>query len=319
MNSFNKPTFCLLLVFAMSQLGIYAQYLAFPDSGAVWKVDEFNSDISFDCGGTITTIYTAQDTIQRGGQVFQKIQTLNSGDCSVALSSTCFPLGTMPGLRTDTSTGMVYAWGQQGFEVPLFDYSLQPGDTMWTYLNGLSAWWGSVVLVDSVDTVVLGGLARKRLFLDSFTYPFHPDVIIEGIGPSFGLFVPPYIGANGEYGNLSCYSESGIPIFQDPDACSYANGGTCISVSSFEPVAKTGLELYPNPASTNIRLRHASLAVSVVEVCDVYGKSLLVWENDSGLPGAEIDISGLPSGVFVLKCQYLESREWEAVSLLVGK
>lgn len=282
----------LLLLASLFCLRLPAQYLAFPDSGAVWKVDEFNSDILIGCGGTLTTIYGTQDTIVRNGTVFQKINVLGSGICT---SGACFGLGVMDGVRTDTATGIVYGWNF-GQEVPLFDYSLLPGDTMWTY-NG-SFWWGNTVVVDSVDTVVLGGLARKRLFV-SKDLSFTPGIIIEGVGPSYGLFVPPGMGVNGERGQLACYSEDGIPVYSDPTSCS--SGGPCTGVSLKDPLEQPQLVLSPNPSSGWVRIQLESQAIEGLRLTDAFGRE--VWRgNDLQAQGEfRLDMSDFPSGMYWLE------------------
>ena len=288
-----KPIFPFLLLLAtLFCPRLPAQYLAFPDSGAVWKVDEYNSDILIYCYGTITTVYGIQDTIIRNGEVFQKINVFSSGVCS---PNACFDLGQMEAVRTDTATGIVYAWNY-GQEMPLFDYSLNAGDTMWTY-DG-SFWWGATTVVDSVDTVVLGGLARKRLYVSNYL-SFQPEFIIEGIGPSYGLFVPPGMGVNGERGTLACYSESGIPIYSNPNSCS--SGGPCNAVSVDDPLGESGPTVSPNPSSGRVRIGLEGAVIDGVRLMDAVGRVL--WEGN-GLQAQgeyEVDLAAYPKGGYLVE------------------
>lgn len=297
----------LLLLFAcFSFFHSPAQYLPFPDVGAAWKVDEFNSDILIQCQGTITTVYGIQDTIVRNGVVYQKIEVFTGGACS---GNPCFSLGTMEGIRTDTVTGIVYAWFNLQ-DTPLFDYSLQAGDTMWTY-NG-SFWWSGNPVVDSVDTVVLGGISRKRLHLSS-DFTTGPEFIIEGVGPSYGLFVPPGMGVNGEEGTLVCYSENGNPIYSNPNSC--GSGGNCLALSAENGLSKVDWEVFPNPSTGKTCVRLFGQTISSLRLHDLWGRTL-VEVAGHGLSEMELDLTALPKGIYFLEMR-VEEMEGKLIERMV--
>lgn len=310
-----KCRLCLLAFILLGLRFLPAQYLAFPDSGAVWKVDEFNSDQPY-CAGTVTSLYTLEDTLMGNGMVYQKVVLWGGAQCSVVqgYSGACWSLGTLPGIRTDTATGKVYAWDPSNpsgpSEIELFDYSLLPGDTMYSYANS-GMWWAPKLVVDSVDTVFWGGVNRKRMFV-STEYGF-PATIVEGIGPSTGLFVPPGNGVNGESGTLVCYSENGNPVYQDPNQCSSV--ASCLMVNLDPARNLRTMQLSPNPTADRMRVLLSSPPEPAhLQVFSRNGRLLLqqpVVQEETLL-----DLRSLPPGIYLLQLLWAEGVSAQRFSVV---
>lgn len=65
------------------------------------------------------------------------------------------------------------------------------------------------------------------------------------------------------------------------------------------------LQVYPNPASTNINITFSAITSATIELFDVTGQNVRT-ENVIGLERASIDVSNIPSGVYVLQVKYAD-------------
>lgn len=90
-----------------------------------------------------------------------------------------------------------------GDEVLAYDFDAKPGDTYLSVSMGDMLPPGYInkglekVTVDKTDTMVVNGIARKRQFVHTSTFPDTEYTIVEGVGCDMGLFYVP------EYGPLS--------------------------------------------------------------------------------------------------------------------
>jgi hypothetical protein len=71
-----------------------------------------------------------------------------------------------------------------------------------------------------------------------------------------------------------------------------------VSLKTHEQEA--GFSLYPNPASSEIRIRFDTNSPATIDILDVYGKILLQTRMESS-EDMGINISTLASGVYVVK------------------
>nr|HMQ60851.1 T9SS type A sorting domain-containing protein [Flavilitoribacter sp.] len=111
-------------------------------------------------------------------------------------------------------------------------------------------------------------------------------------------------GANLFNGFLEIETVAGVEYrlmadgFVQPDYV--AVGAFCLEVTRLETVAVTDIEdtpfrVYPNPTSGTVRFD--GFSPDWVTVTDQLGRSLREWRN----PGAEIDLDGLPAGMYLLQ------------------
>ena len=265
-----------LLIAAFSPLR--GQYLPFGVAGSKWKIDFFDADIPSQCGGTTTSIFEITDTVTFVGQTYKAIAFSSRGICQVAsgFSNVC---GLGPDsllIRTDTATGQVLGWFPgASAETELFDYSLKPGDTV----------------ADSVDTILLNGLSRKRLF-----YANGAGTLIEGSGASSGLGFPLGNGINGEGSVLVCYSENSAPLAGDPNSCS--SGGDCLALNLISPQSNTGFWWAPNPAQGRFHFGGSLYSPdATIQVFDTSGK--LYWQQQAH--EGTISVADWPAGIYYIR------------------
>ena len=161
--------------------------------------------------------------------------------------------------RDDTVAQKVYFVPPDSLnEQVLFDFSLHVGDTIKGYLyNGYTT-------VSNIDTVVLGGIARRRFEYSTISInPYY----IEGIGNLCGLFQPLDLMDEGYL--LVCFTHNGITIY--PDSLQ-----SCLLVDEVQDFQQTTrIEITPNPFSSQLKISAQNDLIKAVLVYDVTGNLIL--------------------------------------------
>ncbi len=145
-------------------------------------------------------------------------------------------------VREDTATRQGFVWAfteefPEGHDVMLYDFSLEPGDTIpisyYTTHN-------TVITVDTVmDVNLLNGETRKAWFFDHFAKYY-----VEGIGGAFGL-LNGYMTAICCYHQLHCVQQNGVSLFPP---VGYGSDLYCSwIVSSTAEMPQPAILVYPNP------------------------------------------------------------------------
>ncbi len=138
-----------------------------------------------------------------------------------------------------------HPWDTTASDGLLYDFSANPGDTIFykRLLPGYT-WYSGTLIVDSTDTVYWDK-PRRRLFLKTL-YGDNAEVWIDGIGvlnanPLWHVtsYNPPGFGFNTIY-NLLCFHENGQLVYQD------ANSNSCNT--AVQDLPKVRVDIYPNPA-----------------------------------------------------------------------
>ena len=183
----------------------------------------------------------------------------------------------------------MYAYDRQaGQEYLLYDFSAAVGDTL---LSGNCA----TDTVVSIDTVYLGDQPRKRFHL---TPGPHGEIctLIEGVGPTFGLYWQPCNVVPDPQIYLQCYSQDGDVM---PFDSTYDCGGLILADQAVE--ADTW-SVRPNPFTDEIEIRFPDglLQPSTVAVVNMMGVSLYQQQVSSGDQALHISLSNVPVGMYVV-------------------
>jgi len=66
------------------------------------------------------------------------------------------------------------------------------------------------------------------------------------------------------------------------------------------------IQIYPNPTRGVVSLQSSVVGkeIAVVEIIDLYGKSILKWKTEQGTGNTAYDISNLPSGVYFIRIDF---------------
>ena len=193
--------------------------------------------------------------------------------------------------REEVATGRLYRYFPiyDEEEVLLCDMSLTVGDTF-EYYDG---WEMRQVTVESVSF----DNGRKVIhFPDS--YYGHYLVFHEGLFPSF--YPIGFIDDFGCDSFLLCEYKDGEQVFENPEY------NTCyIDETSVQEQDLLHVSLYPNPAKETVLIEGAKAAE--VQVYNVFGQ-LVKTVKDSH----EINMAGLPQGVYLLRIADTEGRSHTA-------
>lgn len=197
-----KLKFCLLLLLvALSRSGSAQGYHPFPSANTIWgeafkKHEDSNVRIIYyglKSGDTLINTKTYHKLYRSADTVFQEAEFFG-------------------GLRDDSAARKVYFFGSvpgnPTGEILLFDFSLNQGDTLKANANGGKNNWyinGNMLTVSLVDSVLLDGTYRKRMYLG---FPV-PSIWVEGVGNMVRglLFGPGTYPNNGTWNELVCMQQ----------------------------------------------------------------------------------------------------------------
>lgn len=208
-------------------------------------------------------------------------------------------------LREDTVKQQVFIYDNAENKVPeeylLYDFSLEVGDSLMTYIfdrgpypgNNQGAMQVLPAVVSKIEQITTAdGISRRAFTFD--TQFFNPVNIIEGIGCTdfLGALINPFYvpGVSN-----SDYHESFICMKQDNQLVY----GTCYDVSSVsETSAKKYLNLFPNPSNGVFQLTNARVG-EMLFIVNAQGQQ--VHRQLIGSPTEKIDIKGLSTGIYFLR------------------
>jgi hypothetical protein len=220
-------------------------------------------------------------------------------------------------VRYDSAEKRVYGMHPSysaGNEFLMYDFSMQVGDSVRiaSMERGISKLVAQCVGRDSVT--LSNGEKRALLHIQMYN-PEEPweqlseSVWIEGIGSNFGLFSPDYgssYSCRYERLVLLCYAENGETLLELPENdINDSVKGDCFNsdmgLKVPETCSKSSVEVFPNPASGQIRLRYEQGTLQSLQVFNAVGQEVL----RQNLEGSEqvVNISTLAKGVYFLKIE----------------
>ncbi|KAF0199068.1 MAG: hypothetical protein FD166_693 [Bacteroidetes bacterium] len=276
----------LSVIAAKSQKSVY---YPFPDSNACWNID-MSQGMCF-LGGWSDEKYsiTISGDTAINGQTYHKLFTPfvkftnNSGYCTQQNFQ-----GYKGAFRQDIPDKKVYFIPPAlTAEQLLYDFSMNPGDTVKGYLQQA---WDATDIVQEVDSVLVGDSYRKRWLINP-CYNIH---LIEGVGSTYGLLQPsPGCMTDMAYYEINCFSLDGVSLYPETSP-------ECLlitSISGQKPDIEV-VNIYPNPSngSFNVGVLRPD-GIDEVRVTDMVGN--LVFQKQ--IRDQEyFSISGLDRGTYIL-------------------
>jgi hypothetical protein len=156
-------------------------------------------------------------------------------------------------------------------------------------------WYIRKLVVDTIDSVFIGNKYLKRFVL-TYVNECSGEQWIEGIGSLCGIFeIGTYCNTGGTF-RLLCYYENDTLEYSNPNfAGCYYNG----TDDGFETIELSGLKVnvFPNPSTNFITIESPQAAI--MEILDILGQTIMQKTVPQGK--ADIDISGLAKGVYILR------------------
>lgn len=296
----------LILIVLVFSLPLFSQeYIPLPEEDGFWKVEHWGPDC-FDqepYGGLCSKsqTYLEGDTVINGisyNKIYENGMSFHSYPNPTSywgpLYRGCY--------RNDIANKKVFYiryWDTQNEEVLLYDFNLEIGDTIQTYLTTDI---GSIdpKIVEEIDSVLISSVNdtyAKRYKLSDYLLDLY---IIEGLGSMGGLVDQILEGF--EYDNkVICFQN-------DNDDLNWDNGGnnSCDIISSvYEPkLTNTNLRLSPNPAANHIEVLLKDAMNSSNPLINIYQiNGLLVQSIPMRSTSVNLNIEDYHSGVYIIEIE----------------
>ncbi len=220
--------------------------------------------------------------------------------------------------------GRIYFYEFGEFKL-FFDYNIKVGDTLAFQVpvnapafqsncgsEGVEYERVYYALVDSIaileaDGVELSEFHTSKIIPEDYDGSYHfwlLEVFRQRIGSPTGLFGQSAVEDLGGFpGFYRCYEDDEISInFSATLPCDYT------TVNVFEPEEKLAISVYPNPVKDFIRIELKGDHCSWIEIMDLNGKTIKT-KSIKGFYEVELDISGIPSGTYILKTRCEGNRK----------
>ena len=209
------------------------------------------------------------------------------------------------------SSGSSYqgAWrynGGQVYFVPkdslneylLYDFTLDAGssiDIIFQSYPGEAGYYEIYeTYIDYVDTVVVNGTQRRRLYTESYAW-------IEGIGSTSGLFMETGTNVSNYFRSLVCMSTNDTLHYHD-DPLEIGEPGVCDFTVSAEELSQNPRvsQVFPNPARSQMNLNNAE-DYDRLSIVDVTGREVASIAVTKGQPTINFSVEDLRNGMYLLR------------------
>jgi hypothetical protein len=258
-----------LLLFCRSISG----QISFPDSSAVWSISDI---IMGDC--ETYTYSVIGDTLIKSHK-YEKIYV--SYDTLFNTSNSKYYCSVKDSLHK-----WYFIFNEDTSNYMLYDFALKAGDSVIIS----NAFRQSVkVYVQSIDSINLAGMFRKKLSLMSAT--FMPDTWVEGIGSLNGLFYPELSGVEDVGFTLNCFQQNNKLLF--------SQNGKCSSTTTDINVKTEFFDIYPNPSIGLFTINNNLTDMYNIVVYNSLG--VMVKELNNCHDITNLDLSDYPNGIYVIK------------------
>jgi hypothetical protein len=299
----------LLLFRGHAQTSIYH---SFPDSNAVWNVNfggyqsPYCEDISYSIFG---------DTLI-SNIVYHKLLKIT---ISYPVGGNGMCLYNFPGGPTTTYAGSIREDSLQrkiylllpasSVDTLLYDFTLNPGDTLRTYNACYFCNPNNPVTVTAIDSILIGTSYRKKWIIDGSSSGINNASIIEGIGSTLGLLEPMI---NFEWGGtLLCFSQDNQTLYPMP-----VSGNCSLITSTGKFVTSPDIQIFPNPARQTFHVQSESI-ISDIKISNASGQ--IIYKNFFGQKYAEVNLANTHPGVYFLQLQSENKNIIQTKLLLINQ
>lgn len=290
-----KIQFHLIVLFLVFSVFVqsYSQTNEFAPIGATWWYN-----YEYFSGSGYLQLQSVSDTVISGVNCRKITKTLVQKDVSNpdAVVDTFY----LDNEYVYSDLGVVYNYRLGAFYT-LYDFNAVVGDT-WA-VGGVSNFGDcdstGFILVDNVNTVLIGGIELTQLFtgsVDDDYWNFGTLPIIERIGSLSYLFAHPNSCLLDFYegGNLRCYYDNEIGYVQIDSTT------TCDFVlSSNEITAATSIAISPNPFSTELKIKLPdNFLNSIITIYNLNGS--ILYQTTTYNSTIDISTDNIIPGVYFL-------------------
>lgn len=201
------------------------------------------------------------------------------GDSVTIDSTTYFPFGDSLLVREDSQRVFVH---RDTGEYILYDFNLQVGDSFRVEVYNGPMWVDSFSfkILESIDTVEIGGIQRKRFMFGPDEW--NAEIWVEGIGdinrgPMY-RFLYPFFETSVD---LNCYRYDSEEVY-----------GECYPIGIDEPDMQPEVSLFPTTSHEYIHIQ-SNVQISQIKIFNMHGE-LVSIENQND----KVDVSTLLAGMY---------------------
>ena len=191
-------------------------------------------------------------------------------------------------IRQDTLNKKIYVIPTDSTsEKLLYDFSLQVGDTVLSFLNGNCP---TTVTISNIDSILINGNYHKRFYLQNACSGIQ-IYFIEGIGSNFGLLYP---NNTGNISNLDCVKINGQTYYP-------SNMSPCNLITSTDNIQlESSINIYLNHTTDKINIEFTRFdnSAALLTVYNYFGQEIKKQTTNSNQ--TQINISELPTGIYLV-------------------
>ena len=180
----------------------------------------------------------------------------------------------------------------------IYDFTAQVGDTL--RFGDFQEF--DYFVVDSISIEQIGGTDRRKFWFgleyDFMGEPVAIETWTEGIGSDMGLLFSGWYYTTGGYYKALCFHQNEELVWQNDYY------GTCM-IDAVEEEVAPAVSVYPNPASETVRIE--GIGPAEVQLHNALGQLVKTVENTH-----EINVAGLPQGVYLLRIRDEEGKVFTA-------
>jgi len=292
-NSRSAVIIQILLAFGYLATAQDYQYVAFPDSNAVWSEYYWSSD-----GPAVYNKYALfnEDTLINGIAYHKLYQTTDKSEITRE-NSVC-----IGGIREDdhkrvlvNSTLFLVDIEK---EIMLYDFSKNEGDTIFQEYNNDSittVFTADYLVVEDVDTIIIHNTLRKVFSFENNEW----SRWIEGIGNVQGLIFPSGdLTTGGENSELICMHQNDTLMYFNE---SYESCVPQFVIDGAAILPNNDIQVYPNPVTSGV-INFENIDFETLELLSVNGK-LLKQENVKGVSFLEMNVTDFTPGIYFYRLQ----------------
>jgi len=280
-----------ILIIILVKGGQSQTYYPFPDSSAVWRTDWITIDcLQSESPASQYQYLLSGDTIINGNNYVKVFRTGFISPFCNPVTPYSQPSGYQGAYRQNINGKKVFLMLPDSIhEILFYNFSLSAGDTLEGYFNLPGMFCNDILVVDFIDSVMVGNAMRKRIHTagngvcDSY--------FIEGIGSTHGLFESLISFEGG--GQLECFTQNGDVLYKNDSLsdCQLISG---VSIEE----KKQNIKLYPNPANDYLSVQGIPEGAHInYEIYNSYAKIIKTGSCKKNL----ISITGIGNGLFLIK------------------
>ncbi|MBK6396705.1 MAG: T9SS type A sorting domain-containing protein [Bacteroidetes bacterium] len=285
----------LIFLYSVARFSTQAQtsiYHEFPDSNAVWNIDESAYCFMLPFATLRYSIVMDGDTLI-GGSNYHKLN-IPYVDTTSAPCYTGYPQYA-GSIREDVALKMVYIIPpDDSVEQVLYDFNLEVGDTVHGYL-GSWLFPNNLDTVTAIDSILVGNSYRKRWSI----CPNYDIFIIEGVGSTFGLieYSPGSMSADFTQYTVRCFKQNDTLLYPYWNTtCDLINTADKINQSAFKT------SVFPNPFTMESTLTiDPSIELSDLNLSIYNSLGILTRNHKIVDHSTTIRKDDLPNGLYYLK------------------